>query len=83
MAPTVPITPMRPVCVTIATERTPGSMTPTTGTPNVSSSSPNGAAAAAVLHATTSSFTRWSSTRWRPISKANPRTWPSGRGPYG
>ena len=56
MAPTVPITPMRPVCVTIATERTPGSMTPTTGTPKVTSSSLNGAAAAAVLHATTSSL---------------------------
>ena len=78
--PTVPITPTRPLCVAGARLRTPGSITPTTGTSTraCSSSSP---AAAAVLHATMRSFTSCSPTRRSVICSANPRTSSSGRGP--
>lgn len=82
MVPTVPMTPTWPLRVALTSERTPGSITPTTGTVKVSCSSTR-AAAAAVLHATITIFTSWSSTRRRVSWWAKPRTSSSGRGPYG
>ena len=81
--PTVPMTPTWPLRVADSMARTPGSITPTTGTSSDRASSSRSAAAAAVLHATTSSFTSCSSTSQRPIWWANARTSSSGRGPVG
>ena len=54
--PTVPITPTRPLRVAATSARTPGSITPMTGTGS-DSVNVSRAAAAAVLHATTTIFT--------------------------
>ena len=62
MVPTVPITPTWPLRVADTSDRTPGSITPTTGTSNSACRSAS-AAADAVLQATTTIFTSWSSTR--------------------
>ena len=69
--PTVPITPTRPERVAGTSARTPGSITPTTGTP-VAACSSSSAAAAAVLQATTTSLTSCSSTSTSVISWAKP-----------
>jgi len=69
------------VRVTLLAARTPGSITPTTGT-STRSRSRSSAAAAALLHATTSSFTSRSSSR-SAISNAYFVTSSAGFGPYG
>ena len=80
MVPTVPTTPTRRLRVARARARTPGSMTPTTGTGS-SARNVSRAAADAVLHATTMSFTSISSTSQRAICTANDRTSSRSRGP--
>ena len=78
--PTVPITPTRPFRVALTRDRTPGSITPMTGT-GVSAWSWASAAAAAVLQATTTSFTSCSATRYLVICSAKPATSSWDRGP--
>jgi hypothetical protein len=56
MVPAVPMTPIRPLDVAPTAARTPGSITPTTGT-SKSCSSCGTASAEAVLHATTTILT--------------------------
>ena len=82
IVPTVPMTPIRPVRVAVTSARTPGWITPSTGTGS-SSTSWSRAAAAAVLQATTIAFASWSFARLHASWRANERTSSSGRGPYG
>ena len=79
--PTVPMTPTRRVVVTRIAARSPGSITPTTGTSTRARSGPS-AAADALLQATTIIFTFRSSSR-SAISSENFSTSSAGFGPYG
>ena len=79
--PTVPITPTRREPVTRWAARSPGSMTPSTGTGS-RSASVSSAAAAALLQATTTARAP-RSTSTSPISSAYFSTSSRGFGPYG
>ena len=81
MVPTVPMTPTRPERVTRAAARMPGATTPMTGM-SYRASSVSSPTDAALLHATTRSFTPRSTSR-SPISSAYFVTSSPGLGPYG